>query len=382
MDNSGNLMVPCLFSSSSYCDERCQAESGAAALFSVPPSPQPTEQWFMEENRRGLMDMPLMPSEGLGGDTCVVNGDAMIWASESARRYCSMLDEKIPKPSIDDCSQTGATATSYLTYLQSTGEFDDEYKFYEKEQWGERSVFRPFVDIPECQDETELPQKNGVVARKLHERTLSMNISAACQLFVDESSCIAHEACEWRGDFNGRCRLDVIYMAPSFPPTIAPTAYGTSSVHVKLKLTTTSDFTENDQETVLAEVKTQFAGKEIKNFDTIIFTERRRTLLDLNATVTWRVSFDIVVAPDGNSEVFWGKELVANVLSTIQNSSFERSIKEVVPSVIEVSLFGVELASFDCDMTTNGLEIDPSQHLSIAHPVIAMESPRRDALKC
>jgi hypothetical protein len=132
-------------------------------------------------------------------------------------------------------------------------------------------------------------------------------------------------------------------MAPSFPPTIAPTAYGTSSVHVKLKLTTTSDFTENDQETVLAEVKTQFAGKEIKNFDTIIFTERRRALLDLNATVTWRVSFDIVVAPDGNSEVFWGKELVANVLSTVKNPSFASRIMTSVPKVIDVSVLVVGL---------------------------------------
>ena len=148
MDVHGNIMVPCLLSGSDYCDASCRAEAGGAALFTAPPSPQPTEQWFMEEYRRGLMDVPLMPPE-VFSDTCVVNGDAMIWSAESAKRYCSMLEEKLPKPSTDDCTQQDATATSYITYLQSTGEFDDEYKFYLKEQWGERRVFMPYKTIPD-----------------------------------------------------------------------------------------------------------------------------------------------------------------------------------------------------------------------------------------
>ena len=70
-----------------------------------------TEQWFFNEARRGLMDVPLMPAGGID-ETCVVNGDAMIWAVESAQRFCSMLEEKVAKPSIDECGQSDATATS------------------------------------------------------------------------------------------------------------------------------------------------------------------------------------------------------------------------------------------------------------------------------
>ena len=232
MDPHGNVMLPCLFSGSDYCDASCRAEAGGAALFTAPPSPQPTEQWFMQERARGLMDFPLMP-EGDLTDTCVVNGDAMIWSAESARRYCSMLEEKLPKPSADDCTQQDATATSYLAYLQSTGEFEDEYKFYQKEQWGERRVFMPYMEVPECQDETEFPQKNGVVVRRMQDRRLNTNIttsltilsnmSVVCQLFTNEANCAAHEGCEWLGDFNGRCRLDATYMVPSNLPTSAPT---------------------------------------------------------------------------------------------------------------------------------------------------------------
>ena len=78
-----------------------------------------------------------------------------------------MLEDKLPKPTNDDCSHADATATSYLTYLQSTGEFEDQYTFYLKEQWGERSIFAPHMDIPECQDQNQLPQKNGVVVAKM-----------------------------------------------------------------------------------------------------------------------------------------------------------------------------------------------------------------------
>ena len=164
-DSQGRIMVPCLPSSSIYCDDSCQADARGAALFTAPPSPQPTEQWFFNEARRGLMDVPLMPAGGID-ETCVVNGDAMILTVESAQRFCIMLEEKIAKPSIDECGQSDATATSYLTYLQSIGEFEDEYQFYLKEQWGERRVFLPYRDIPECQDETELPQKDGIVVAK------------------------------------------------------------------------------------------------------------------------------------------------------------------------------------------------------------------------
>ena len=128
-DSQGRIMVPCLPSSSIYCDDSCQADARGAALFTAPPSPQPTEQWFFNEARRGLMDVPLMPAGGID-ETCVVNGDAMILTVESAQRFCIMLEEKIAKPSIDECGQSDATATSYLTYLQSIGEFEDEYQFY------------------------------------------------------------------------------------------------------------------------------------------------------------------------------------------------------------------------------------------------------------
>jgi hypothetical protein len=224
MDDDGSIMVPCLPVSSSYCDDSCAREAAGAARFTTPPSPQPTEQWFFNEARRGLMDVPLMPAGGVD-ETCVVNGDAMIWASESARRYCSMLEEKLAKPSTDDCSQADATATSYLTYLQSVGEFEEEYQFYLKEQWGERSVFLPYRHIPECQDETELPQKDGIVVRRLDEQQSisGKNESEVCQVFMDETSCVSHEGCEWRGDFNGRCRLDVTYNVPSSLPTVGPT---------------------------------------------------------------------------------------------------------------------------------------------------------------
>ena len=225
MDDDGSIMVPCLPVSSSYCDDSCAREAAGAARFTTPPSPQPTEQWFFNEARRGLMDVPLMPAGGVD-ETCVVNGDAMIWASESARRYCSMLEEKLAKPSTDDCSQADATATSYLTYLQSVGEFEEEYQFYLKEQWGERSVFLPYRHIPECQDETELPQKDGIVVRRMDQpqHSLAKNESETCRLFMNETHCVAHGGCEWRGDFNGRCRLDVTYKVPSSVPTTVPTA--------------------------------------------------------------------------------------------------------------------------------------------------------------
>ena len=51
------------------------------------------------------MDIPLMPEDGPGG-TCIVNGDAMIWGTESAKRFCKMLDEKLPKPNSNKCVLT------------------------------------------------------------------------------------------------------------------------------------------------------------------------------------------------------------------------------------------------------------------------------------
>ena len=230
MDSQGKFMVPCLPSSSIYCDESCENEAEAAGVFAAPPNPQPTEKWFIMEGRRlGMMDVPLMPEGGVDG-TCVINGDAMIWASESARRYCSLLEETLPKPSTDDCSQVDATATSYLTYLQSTGEFDDEYKFYLKEQWGERSMFLPFMDIPPCQDELELPEKDGVM-RSEHQSGGSWsksptNSSLVCQLITDETTCKESPVgCDWREDFNGRCHLaPAPRPRPSMAPTILPTA--------------------------------------------------------------------------------------------------------------------------------------------------------------
>ena len=205
--SAGQIMIPCLPASSQYCDDSCQIEAAGAARFTAPPTPQPTEQWFLQHRRLGLMEIPLMPESDLEG-SCVVNGDTMIWATESANRYCSFLEEKLPNPSTDDCTKTDASATSYLTYLQSTGEFEDQYTFYLKEQWGERSIFAPHMDIPECQDQNQLPQKNGVVVRK-KERKLLTNFSQTCRLFVNETECLDYGICEWRDDFGGRCRLNV-----------------------------------------------------------------------------------------------------------------------------------------------------------------------------
>ena len=172
----------------------------------------------MNERRLGLLDVPLMPESTLDS-SCVVNGDAMIWVSESARRYCRILDEELPKPTMDDCSQTDATPTSYLTFLQSTEEFDDEYQFYLKEEWGERVVFTPYTEIPSCQDQNELPRKRGVVQRKV-ARALATNKSTACQLLVNATACLQHGGCEWRSDFGGRCRLGVPSTLPTLEPTI------------------------------------------------------------------------------------------------------------------------------------------------------------------
>ena len=166
---------------------------------------------------------------------------------------------------------------------------------------------------------------------------------------------------------------EVAQLAPPTPvpqPTIAPTADGTLSVRVELGLTATAEFTVSDRETILNELRTQFSSKEIKHFDILIFTERRRTLLDLD--ITWRVSFEVVVAPDGNDDqIVSGDELVADVLSTVENPSFEISIKEIILTVTAVEVIEVELVSFECAMTDDGATMDPSQYLSLAHPVIA-----------
>jgi hypothetical protein len=124
-----------------------------------------------------------------------------------------------------------------LTYLQSTGEFGDEYQFYMKEQWGERNMFQPHIAIPECQDETKLPQKDGVVVRKMQDRVLNGdfagviptgNLSSTCQLLTDEANCVAFGGCEWRGDFNGRCRKQVnATEMPTYHPTLSPSSLPT-----------------------------------------------------------------------------------------------------------------------------------------------------------
>ena len=103
-----------------------------------------------------------------------------------------------------------------------------------KEQWGERSLFAPFVDIPTCQDQNEFPQKSGVVERNAI-RTLIYNESATCKLFTDKTDCLDHGSCEWREDFGGRCRLDMASKAPTPEPTFP--AEGTN---LKIKNTTKS----------------------------------------------------------------------------------------------------------------------------------------------
>ena len=106
--------------------------------------------------------------------TCVVNGDAMIWSTESARRYCNILEETIPNPAVDDCSPD-ATATGYLTYLQSTGDFEDQYRFYMKEQWGERSMFLTHTAVPLCQESIELPSVRALFF--LREQEIDENVA-------------------------------------------------------------------------------------------------------------------------------------------------------------------------------------------------------------
>ena len=155
----------------------------------------------------------------------------MIWTTNSAIRYCSMLEDKLPKPTNDDCSHADATATSYLTYLQTTGEFEDSYDFYMKEQWGERSIFVPHMGIPVCQTQNELPYKSRIVVKK-QKRTLgatfdsknASNCSSICRLFTNKTKCITFLtpcACEWRSDFNGRCR-HIFKLAPTSFPSLAP----------------------------------------------------------------------------------------------------------------------------------------------------------------
>jgi hypothetical protein len=101
-DDHGRIMIACLLSKSPYCNVDCQREAAGATFFTAPPTPQPTEQWFISNASRGLMSVPLMPEGGHDDDICVINGDAMVWSSESAKRYCSMLDEKLPKSATDD----------------------------------------------------------------------------------------------------------------------------------------------------------------------------------------------------------------------------------------------------------------------------------------
>ena len=188
----------------------------------------------MENRRLGMMDIPLMPENG-PDDTCIINGDAMIWAAESAKRFCNVLDEKLPKPSSNNCGQTDASATSYLMHLQSTGEFQDEYQYYLKEQWGERSVFAPYMEIPACQDEDQSNQKSGVVERNAI-RTLIYNESATCKLFTNKTDCLDHGSCEWREDFGGRCRLDMASKAPTPEPTVVPTTEYTTKINIILPM--------------------------------------------------------------------------------------------------------------------------------------------------
>ena len=85
----------------------------------------------MEHRRLGLLEIPLMP-DGELESTCVVNGDAMIWSTESARRYCNILEETIPNPAVDDCS---LTRLRRVTSYRSAGDFEDQYRFYMKEQY-------------------------------------------------------------------------------------------------------------------------------------------------------------------------------------------------------------------------------------------------------
>ena len=97
----------------------------------------------------------------------------------------------------------------------------------------------PHMIVPECIDDTELPQKDGVVVRRslVQEHTLAGNMSVTCQLIADELACDEHEECEWRGDFHGRCRLwrssepsSSPTPSPSTRPSVSPSSVPTATL--------------------------------------------------------------------------------------------------------------------------------------------------------